>query len=234
MIDQALILAGGLGTRLGEITQNIPKPMVPVGDKPFLEWLMRHLAQQGITHFVLCIGYLAEKIKNHFEDGSAFGWKIDYSVEKELLGTGGALQKAFPLLHENFLVISGDNFLEFNYHDFFQKFLMRKATGMLCCWPNDPPLFKSNVQLDISSSRILSYDFHSDSRKNFVDVGVKLFNKKLIDYFPDEQKFSLEIDVLPQIVKDRGLYGYPVEHPPLDVGTLEGLETVRKTLGVSK
>ena len=230
MIQQALILAGGLGTRLGSVTKDVPKPMVAVGSKPFLEWLMLHISRQGIRHFVLCTGYLSETIQNHFGDGRAFGWKIEYSVEEELLGTGGAIQKAFPLLHEHFLVLSGDNYLEMDYHGFFQRFSNRKCTGMLSCWPNDPPLFKRNVKLDLDSSRILDYNFHTDEDKNYVDVGVKLFSQRLMDYFPARKKFSLEIDVMPHIAKDKGLYGYPVEKPPLDIGTPEGLEAVRKTL----
>ncbi len=231
MISQALILAGGLGTRLGSITKDIPKPMVPLGEKPFLEWLMLHMSQQGIKHFVLCIGYLAEKIQDYFEDGSPFGWKIDYSIEKELLGTGGAIQKAFPYLQDNFLVLSGDNYLKMNYHEFFHRFLMRKCTGMLSCWTNEPPLFKRNVLLDKNSFRILNYDFDSDADKNYVDVGVKLFSKKIIDYFPDKQKFSLEIDVMPLMAQAKCLYGYPVENPPVDVGSLSGLEEARKIFG---
>lgn len=230
MIKQALILAGGLGTRLGAITQEVPKPMVSVGPKPFLEHLMRHLSQQGITDFVLCIGYLAEKIQNHFGDGKSFGWNIQYTVEKELLGTGGAIKKASSLLQEHFLVISGDNYLELDYVNFMQTFEAKKKTGMLSVWTNNPPLFRSNVELELPSGIIKSYHFSDTARKNFVDVGVKAFSRKLFSYFPAQEKFSLEVDALPQIAADGELLGYPVKNPPLDVGTLEGLETVRKTL----
>lgn len=230
MIKQALILAGGLGTRLGAITQEVPKPMVSVGDKPFLEHLMVHLSRQGIADFVLCIGYLAEKIQNHFKDGSAFGWNVQYTVEKELLGTGGAIQKASSLLQENFLVISGDNYLELDYPNFMQTFLSSRKTGMLSVWTNNPPLFRSNVELELPSGKIKSYHFSDTTRKNFVDVGVKAFSRNLFKYFPNQEKFSLELDVLPKIASDGELMGYPVRNPPLDVGTLEGLETVRKTL----
>ncbi len=230
MIKQALILAGGLGTRLGAITQEVPKPMVSVGNKPFLERLMFHLSQQGIQDFVLCIGYLAEKIQNHFGDGKSFGWNVQYTVEKELLGTGGAIQKASSLLQENFLVISGDNYLELDYINFMETFEAKQKTGMLAVWTNNPPLFRSNVELELPSGRIKNYHFSDTERKNFVDVGVKAFSRKLFSYFPDKEKFSLEVDVLPQIASDGELLGYPVKNPPLDVGTLEGLETVRKTL----
>ncbi len=230
MIEQALILAGGLGTRLGELTRSTPKPMISVNGVPFLERLILHLKKQNITKFVLCIGYLSSVIQDHFGDGARLGVQIEYSVEKELLGTGGAIKKAFPLLDEAFFVISGDNYLELNYRNMEQLFLKQQAVGVLACWDNRPPLFKSNVELDLKTSQVLNYDYRSDLHKNYVDSGVKIFSRKLGDYFGDQERFSLEIEALPKIVKDKKLFGFPISKPPLDVGTLEGLSEVRKVL----
>lgn len=208
--------------------------MVQVGSKPFLEHLLKHLAGYGIRDFVLCIGYLAEKIQDHFEDGHDFGWKIRYSVETELLGTGGAIQKASPMLDDSFLVISGDNYLQVDFRKLIALFERRKATGVLSCWTNEPPIFRKNVRFDPTTSKILDYSFNDPTDKNLVDVGAKIFSQRLFEYFPDKEKFSLEIDVLPQIAKAGELYGFPVENPPYDVGTVEGLEETRKLLGAAK
>ena len=235
MTSQALILAGGLGTRLGEITKNIPKPMVPVGDKPFLHWLVELLKRSGINRFVLCTGYLSEKIEEYFGDGTKFGCSIQYSAEQTPLGTGGAIKKAAGLLEETFLVLSGDNYLPLNFRDYVNSFSRQSEKtsvgGMLACWDNEPPMFRSNVLLDENSRKILSYDFKSDEGKNFVDIGVKIFNHRLFDYFPAQEKFSLEIDCMGRMAADGLLTGYPVEFPPLDVGTHEGLTLVRAKLG---
>ncbi len=234
MNAQALVLAGGLGTRLGDITKDVPKPMVSIGGKPFLEYLLEHLADYGIRDFVICVGYLADVIQEHFEDGHDFGWKIRYSVEKELLGTGGAIQKAAPMLIDNFFVISGDNYLEVDFRKLMALFEHRKATGVLSCWTNEPPVFRKNVRFDPITSKILDYHFSDATDKNLVDVGVKIFSQKLFDYFPDKEKFSLEIDVLPEIAKAGQLFGLQVANPPYDVGTIEGLEETRKMLGAKK
>ncbi len=205
--------------------------MVPVAGRPFLEWLILHLKKMGVRDFVLLVGYKSEIILEHFKDGRAFGCNIQYAVEKDLLGTGGAILNAAPFLQNEFLVISGDNFLRLDYESYLEQFHNAKALGQLACWNNQPPIYRSNVHLDKKSNRILDYDFHESAGKNFVDIGFKIFNKELLTYFPKDRKvFSLEIDVLSLMAKQGLLMGFPVDHPNLDVGTVDGLEKVRQTL----
>ncbi|MDP3920124.1 MAG: sugar phosphate nucleotidyltransferase [Candidatus Omnitrophota bacterium] len=230
MTEQALILAGGLGTRLGDITRDLPKPMVPVGDKPFLEWLLDHLGSYGIKNFVLCVGHRADKIQEYFADGSAWGYKIQYSFEKELLGTGGAIKQARGLLHDRFFVVSGDNYLTLDYRDFDDRFDASRFIGLLACWRNSPPLFRSNVKLSEDRRIIEAYDYINPAGKDYVDSGIKLFSKALFDYFESDVKFSLEVDVLAKIAAEGGLQAYPIAEPPLDVGTPDGLANVREKL----
>lgn len=231
MTSQAFILAGGRGTRLGELTRNLPKPMVPVGGKPFLEWLLLFLQQQGIREFVLSTGYLASEIDKHFRDGSQMGCRISYSVEEFPLGTGGALKKASSMLHDTFLVISGDNYLSVDGKDFMRRFHQAKdAAGMICCWDNNPPLFRKNAMFDKASCKIQAYDFNESQGKTHVDVGFKIFNRKLFDFFPSQEVFSLEIDTMPKLARQGLLLGYEVKHPPLDVGTIDGLNHAREAL----
>ena len=110
MISQAIILAGGLGTRLGEITTKTPKPMVLVNKKPFLEFLVFNLKRHGITKIIFSTGYLSEKISDYFGDGSSYGLNFIYVDENEPLGTGGALKFASSFLDKEFLVLNGDSF----------------------------------------------------------------------------------------------------------------------------
>ncbi len=117
MLSQALILAGGLGTRLGELTRQTPKPLLPVGGRPFLEYIVWNLKRHGITRILISVGYLAEQIMEHFGDGSCYGVSIDYVVEREPAGTGGALLLAAPKLDDFFLVVNGDTLFDLNYLD---------------------------------------------------------------------------------------------------------------------
>ena len=113
---QAVILAGGLGTRLRPFTERIPKAMVPIGSKPFLEHQILLLRSQGIEEILLLVGYLADHIKDFFGDGSRYGLRISYSHEEVPRGTGGALKLAQPKLQNNFLLLNGDTYLSMNYN----------------------------------------------------------------------------------------------------------------------
>ena len=201
--------------------------MVPVNGRPFLEWLILHLQKQGISRFVLCVGYLGEQIQNHFEDGRKWDCRIDYSVEKELLGTGGAIKKAAPLLDELFLAASGDNYLELDYPDLFKAHQKSGALGTLACWKVTKPGFEPNLLLDEKSGRVLDYAYRNPNGKNYLDSGVKIFSRAVFSYFPAQDEFSLEADVIEKIASRGLLAGYPIRNPALDVGTPEGLAAVR-------
>src|SRR5579863_2096343 len=121
---QAVILAGGLGTRLRPITERIPKPMVEVGGRPFLEYIIQHLQKYDFRKVLVLLSYLGEHIQEHFGDGSRFGVDIEYSWEPSPLGTAGAIRNAKDLLDAEFLVIYGDSLLPIDYRrvqDCFQK-----------------------------------------------------------------------------------------------------------------
>jgi len=108
--DKTLILAGGLGTRLGRLTHRTPKPMVDVAGEPFLLHPLRHLASLGLDRFILAVAFLPDQIKDYFGNGSKFGWEIEYSVEQYLMGTGGAVLWAQPMWGDRVLVVNGDTY----------------------------------------------------------------------------------------------------------------------------
>ncbi len=113
---QTVILVGGLATRLRPLTETLPKAMLPVCGRPFLEYQIDLLRKSGMTKILLCVGYRGEEIEKHFGDGSRFGVRLSYSWEREmLLGTGGALRNAAPQLEDEFLVLYGDSFLMLDY-----------------------------------------------------------------------------------------------------------------------
>ena len=112
---QALILAGGRGERLRPITDSVPKAMVPINNRPFLEYQIKKLREFGITNIVMSLGFLSGVIRDHFGDGSKFGVNIEYSVEERFLGTGGALKLAERYLDSSFFIMNGDTYLPINY-----------------------------------------------------------------------------------------------------------------------
>jgi mannose-1-phosphate guanylyltransferase len=123
MIDTALILAGGLGTRLRPLTEKIPKPLLPILEKPIIQHTIENLKKHGITNIILSVGYKAETIKEYFKDGSEFGIKIKYAVEKSPLGTGGAIKQAIVGHRKPFFLLWGDNLMDIDFHDMYQSYL---------------------------------------------------------------------------------------------------------------
>src|SRR5215472_12241128 len=128
---QAVILAGGLGTRLWPLTKEIPKPMVPVAGVPYLERQLHLLARQGLRDVVMLTAYLGEQIEEYFGDGSRLGLSIRYSREREPLGTGGALRDARHLLEDVFVVIYGDSYLPIDYAAVGHELALSDAMGAL-------------------------------------------------------------------------------------------------------
>lgn len=127
---QAAILAGGLGTRLGHLTETVPKPMVPVNGKPFLEYEVGLLKQSGIGDFVLCVGHLGEQLEDYFGNGNKWGVRVRYSYDgPKLRGPAGALKGAEPLLEECFFVTYGDAYLRADYRSIMKVFLDSGDSG---------------------------------------------------------------------------------------------------------
>ena len=205
---QAVLLVGGLGTRLRPITESVPKPMVEVEGKPFLEYKIESLKKYGIKKFILCVGYLGHLVEEYFGDGKRFGVDIAYSYERdELLGTAGAVKNAENLVSGDFIVSNGDTFLDIDFQEMINfheqhgfPFTMSVAEA------NHP---KTQELVEINGNEILR--FHKRNtvdhenhlkavRQPFVNGGAYIFSRKIFDYIPAGQKFSMEQDVFPKII----------------------------------
>ena len=173
---QAVVFCGGLGTRLRPLTNHLPKPMAPIFGKPFLEYLLEQLSEQGINRFVLLTGYLGGMIQEHFSNGNEWGWDIEYSHGPEDWDTGRRFWEARKLLDERFFLLYSDNFVQFNLKklmDLHQK--EEVAVSLLLAK-------KLNGNIRVSSSgRIEAYD---KSRKNnhldFVEIGYMVVERDFI------------------------------------------------------
>jgi len=176
-IRQAVILCGGSGKRLLPLTQNIPKPMVEVNNRPFLFLIMNQLSQQGVNDFLILTGYLDKKIIDYFGNGKQFGWKIEYSHGPLEWDTSKRIFEAKNKIKENFVLLYSDNYIDLNLKDLIKNFKLNKSIISLHIANKQ----QGNIKIIDDENGIIDYD---NSRKkndyNFVEVGYMLINKKRV------------------------------------------------------
>jgi len=223
-----LILCGGEGRRLRQISGRVPKPMVRIAGRVFLDIVIDHLRRSGFKRIILGIGYRAGFIRKYYSKHKAPGVEILFSEEKKPLGTGGAVKKAKRLIKsESFLVLNGDTFSKFKA-DRFVKFYQQKKARLLIL------LRKAKTNKDYGAitidrrSKITSFSEKNVARGvNFVNGGVYLFSKSVLSEMPDKSKFSLEYDFFPRLV-GKGLYGYKESGFFIDIGIPERFLSAKK------
>jgi NDP-sugar pyrophosphorylase family protein len=220
---QAVILAGGLGTRLGDLTATMPKVMLPFAGKPFLHHVIWLLKSQDIRDLVICTGYLGEKVRGFFGDGRSDGVNIQYSEEGEkLLGTGGALKKALNLLDSSFLVLNGDTYLLIDYREVAKEYSRAGCKAMVVVYNNKvDTLVKNNIAID-SHKVVVRYDKKGvSSGLDYVDAGVIMLRKETLDYIPEGVPISLEDGIYRPLMERGELAAYVTSQRFYDIGTPE-------------
>lgn len=230
---QAVILAGGRGTRLGALTQTIPKPLITVRGKPFLEWILLSLSQCGVKSFVLCTGYLQGQIADYFGNGSRWRISISYSAEDEPLGTGGAIFKAEKLIRGPFLVLNGDTHNDIDYRDMWSTFEKHKIKGLILVSEDPDRCYSKNLTVDRATWRVKEYGDEPASARNYLDCGVKILSKEIFSFRVPKPPFSLESEVLNLLAREGSLMAYPTDRIFFDIGTPERLRRAEELLPVS-
>lgn len=229
MVKQAVFLCGGLGTRLYPLTYDIPKSMIPFGDKPFLQILVEYFKAQGIQKFVFCTGHLHEHIEKHFGDGSQYGVEIVYSVELEPLGTGGALLNARHLLDEQFFFAFGDSYLPLELRHLARVQEENNSQGVISIYMNNDNIAANNVRI-MPDGRILDYiKKNPPESMNGLEAGLSLFSRDILDHAPG-RIFSLEEAIFPKLINTGRLFGLLTSQRFYDIGTPEGLELARREI----
>jgi len=214
----AVILAGGLGTRLRPVVGENPKVLASVRNRPFLAYLLEQIAQANIRHAVLCIGYRGDQVRSVLGDTYA-GIRLVYSQESSPLGTAGALRLAMPLLQSDpILVMNGDSLCEADFQAFGAWHLTRTADATLLLTQVPDTRRFGRVQVD-EEGRVLAFE-EKDGRNTpgWINAGVYLISRRLIQAIPASGAVSLEREVFPARV-GRGLYGYRSQGRFLDIGT---------------
>ncbi len=231
-VRQAVIFAGGLGTRLGEKTKTTPKPIIPVAGKPYLEWQIELLRGHGLREFVLLTGYLAEQIEAHFQDGSRWGVAIRYSREPKPLGTALALKLAEPLLRDRFLLMNGDTFFPFDHSDLLRRAQAEPGHEWLVAVPRatlEPGAPRGNVGLDATATRVVEYVRGGRDDLPFVHAGMFVLNRSRLSLIPGGEGVAVEAALCPALIERDALRAYVVNQRFHDMGTpqqLQELETV--------
>ena len=230
---QAVILAGGLGTRLWPLTREVPKPMVPVGGVPYLEHQVRLLGEQSVDDIVLLTGYLGEQIEEHFGNGEDWGLSIRYSREQHPLGTGGAVREARELLAENFLLIYGDSYLPIQYTEVLELLSECGTQGAMVVYDNrrENTGVNNNIAVD-DDGYVVRYDKQvaSDPELTHVEAGVLAFDRSILDRLSDAEKISLEQEIFPRLIADHQMVAFPTSQRFYDIGTPDRLQTIERLL----
>lgn len=215
------ILAGGLATRLRPITETIPKALVKVARRPFIEHQIELLVSKGLKEIVLCVGYLGEMIEDHLGDGSRFGARITYSRDGDrLLGTGGALRNALPLLGEEFFVLYGDSYLPIDFAAVESAYRVSGKPGLMTVFRNEGKWDRSNVIFE--EGVLLKYDKkHPSPQMRHIDYGLEILQKNVFQNATTEEAFDLA-ELLHNLVADGQVAGYEVRERFYEIGSLDG------------
>jgi NDP-sugar pyrophosphorylase family protein len=222
------LLAGGLATRLRPITARVPKCLVEVAGRPFIEHQLELLAANGVRRAVLCLGYLGEQVERHL-GGEAFGVGLAYSHDgPRLLGTGGALRRALPLLGEAFWVLYGDSYLDFDYGACLGAFACSGVLGLMTVLRNDDCWDRSNVVF--RGGRLVCYSKRAPSPEmTHIDYGAALLKREAVAGLPEEAPADLA-DLYEDLVARGQMVGYEVRQRFYEIGSPAGLEETQAYL----
>lgn len=229
---QAVIMAGGKGTRLSSVTKDVPKPMVNFCGRPLLEYQIDNLKECGVTEILLIIGYLGDVIETHFGNGEKYGVNIIYYREQTPLGTAGALYYIREWLKDDFILLFGDLFISIDFTRMIKHHLNYKnAFATLYVHPNSHP-FDSDIVVTNDDDRIIDWSYKRDVRKrdykNLVNAGIYILSKDITDSIKANTKTDLERDVLIPNINNKNIYAYPCTEYVKDIGTPERLNKVEK------
>jgi N-acetyl-alpha-D-muramate 1-phosphate uridylyltransferase len=227
MMPAIAILAGGYATRLYPVTRAIPKSMLPVAGKPFIAHQLTLLKKNEIDRVIICSGYLSKQIEDFIGDGRQFGLSVLFSPDgHKLLGTGGAIKKALPLLTDNFFVMYGDSYLPIDYkavYDFFQE---HDKEGLMTIIRNSDAWDKSNIVC--KDGRIVNYDKQKKSGDmDFIDYGLSILRKSAFDGVAGREVFDLT-EIYQSLIEKRQMMGYEVKNRFYEIGSALGLSETEK------
>jgi len=222
-----VILAGGLATRLYPITRQIPKSLIPVAGRPFIDHQLALLKEKGVNQVIICVGNLGKMIEAHVGEGSRFGLEVRYSYDGDfLLGTGGAIKKAAGIFPDAFLILYGDSYLDIEFGPVVQRFNSENFPVLMTVYRNRNAHDMSNIVM--KDGRVLKYKKNDrDPAMDYIDYGLIAIRKKVFDGYPANEPFDLSL-VLSRLVDEGQVIGYEVTNRFYEIGSTSGIEETEK------
>ena len=223
---KAIILAGGKGTRLRDVASNIPKPMVLINGRPFLQYLLDYLHHFRVSDVVLAVGYKYKVIRDFF--GSRYkDMAIEYSIEKKPLGTGGAIKEALnSITEDHVLIFNGDTFFPVNLPKMFQEHKDKNATFTIAL--KKMINFERYGSVLVQNGKITKFNEKKSRESGFINGGIYLIKRTVQSYFPPQESFSFEKDVMEKKTADLEIRPYVEDVYFIDIGIPEDYEKAQK------
>ncbi len=217
------ILAGGLATRLRPVTTKIPKALVEVAGRPFIDHQLALLHRQGVRRVVLCLGFLGEQVQAHVGDGTRWGLAVHYSYDGDkLLGTGGALRRALPYLSELSWVMYGDSYLEVDLSKIHRTLAQSGKPALMTVYRNHNAFDRSNVVF--RDGQLITYDKRNTTPDmNYIDYGLALLRREVVERIPPETKCDLA-ELYGSLVAEGSMVGHEMAQRFYEIGSPAGLE----------
>ena len=219
---QVAILAGGLATRLGDLTRNRPKSMLKIQGKAFLEYQLELLRKGGIKNIILCIGHVGEQIEMCFGNGRKYGVNIKYSLEDRPLGTAGALKSAEQLLDNVFFTMYGDSYLFLDFSLAMRYFQSQNKLALMTVYKNYDRYDRSNTVIEGSLVKKFSKKEKTEDMV-YIEYGANIFRKEVLDMIPEKQLYSLDA-LFPKLIDQEQLLAFEVRERFYEIGSPQGLK----------
>lgn len=229
MMPPVVILAGGLATRLYPETLKIPKSLIEVAGKPFIFHQLALLKRQGVCNVVLCVGKFGEMIQDYVGDGHEWGLKVQYSYDGQtLLGTGGAIKKALPLLPEVFFVLYGDSYLDVDLKPILERFECERKPALMTVYHNKNKWDKSNILF--KNGRVVKYDKKNPMPEmEYLDYGLNILRKSIINEWQDGIPFDLT-EVFIKLIEKGEVSAFEVFTRFYEIGSIQGIKETEEYL----
>jgi NDP-sugar pyrophosphorylase family protein len=227
---QAVILAGGLGTRMRPLTERIPKAMIEVCGRPFLHHQLELVRENGMARVLLLVAHLGEKIEQHFGDGASLGLELSYSYEPSPLGTGGALKYAAGKLQDESLVLNGDTFLPIDYAAMARDFREHRPAALIVAYDNRQARTASNLAI-AADGRVTAYRKRDSRGLTHIDAGAIILRREVLQAIPAGCVCSFEEEVFPKLIEQGRMRAWVTREPFYDMGTPAGLDALARKLG---
>lgn len=229
---ECVVLAGGLGTRMWPTTEAIPKALIPVAGRPFVDWQLRWLAAQGVTRVVLSIGHHGGLLRDHVDDGARFGLRVEYVDEgSQLRGTGGALRLALDegMLRDSFLVLYGDTYLSVSLRQVWSAFRAEGRPALMTVLRNESRWDLSNAEYE--AGRVVLYDKSQAGAERFryIDYGLMVLTSDVVSEIPEANTYDLA-ELLRRLSLDGRLSGFEVSERFYEIGSPGGLADLEEHL----